>query len=453
MTKSISSRQTVPQARTIPIKKRNSRRKKSLQTRTQLSSVGLINLGCTRNLVDSQIILGNFVKKGYQISDVNKADIVIVNTCSFVEAARKETIDTILELIELKKKKKIKKLVVAGCFPQRYGDQLTDEFKEVDVFMGTQLLEQEKVPDSVLLTPTHYAYVKICESCYNHCSFCAIPGIKGKFRSRTIKSIIKEVKKLDAAGTREINIIGQDITAYGIDLYKRKSLSLLLKEIIKVTKNVRWIRLLYTFPAHITDELIQLIASEEKVCKYIDVPLQHISDNLLKGMNRKFGEGQTRGLIKKIRKKIPSGAIRSTFIVGLPGETKENFQELTRFVKDACFERMGVFPYSREEGTKAYNMPMQVPEATKKRRFNKLMTIQQQVSKKVQESFVGRELTVLIDEPQKNDKTMYIGRTEYDAPEVDGLVYVYSKKKLCPGDFVNVKIKDSYEYDLVGEAI
>lgn len=411
----------------------------------------MINLGCARNLVDSQVILGHLKRNGHHIVDVEQSDTAIVNTCAFIEEAKQESIDTILDLLELKKQGKLKRVIVAGCLAQRYSKELIKEFKGIDAIIGAQKLNQDFIPDQVSLTPDHFAYIKICESCYNKCSFCIIPKIKGKFTSRTIESVLKEIKQLDERGIKEIHIIGQDITAYGMDIYHEMSLARLLKEIVVVTKNIQWIRLLYTFPAHVTDELIDVIASEEKICNYIDMPIQHISDNLLLSMNRGITKQGTYDLIDKIKTKIPQGSLRTTFIVGMPGETEENFNELVQFVRDTQFEKVGVFVYSQEEGTSAYDMPNQVSESLKKKRLNILMTVQQDISKEVQRKFIGKALKVLIDEQQKGESNVYLGRSEYDAPEVDGVVYVHSKKDLMPGDFVLVKITDAYEYDLVGE--
>ncbi len=415
--------------------------------------VGVINLGCARNLVDAQMLLGRLKKNGHRIVDGAEADTVIVNTCSFIESARKEPVDTILDLLELKKQGKIKKVIVAGCLAQRYGKDLVADFKEVDAFVGTPTLSKDNMPEQMQLTPKHFAYVKICESCFNACSFCAIPKIKGKFTSRTIESVVKEVAGLDAKGVKEINIIGQDITAYGMDIYRQKSLARLLKELVKVCKNVQWIRLLYAFPAHVTDELIEVMSSEPKICKYIDMPLQHISDHILKEQNRNITTDGTVELIQKIRKAMPSGFLRTTYIVGLPGETKEDFEELRTFNTAMRFERVGVFIYSKEEDTAAIHMSGHVAEKTKKERLDTLMNDQQAISKGVQAGFVGRRLKVLIEEKEKDSKETYIGRSEYDAPEVDGLVYVRSSKPLQAGDFVDVDITDAYEYDLAGVAV
>lgn len=415
--------------------------------------VGVINLGCARNLVDSQMILGRLKKNGHRIVDIEHADIAIVNTCSFIEDARKESIDTILDLIALKKQGKIKKVIVAGCLAQRYGKELVKEFKDVDAFVGTPSLQKDELPAQYLLTPKHFAYVKICESCFNACSFCAIPKIKGKFVSRTIESIAREIEGLDKQGVKEINIIGQDITAYGMDIYREKSLAKLLRNIVGGLKNIQWVRLLYAFPAHVTDDLIEVMASEPKITPYIDIPLQHISDPLLKSMNRNITTQGTKDLISKMRGRIKDGFIRTTFIVGMPGETEEHFQELKDYVRASRFERVGVFVYSKEEDTAAFDMPGQVPAATKRHRMNELMQLQQGISREIQQAFVGRTLKVLIEEQQNNAKDAYLGRSQYDAPEVDGCVFVHSKKPLHVGDFVEVKITDAYEYDLAGEAL
>ncbi|MCB9770956.1 MAG: 30S ribosomal protein S12 methylthiotransferase RimO [Candidatus Omnitrophica bacterium] len=412
--------------------------------------IGVINLGCARNLVDSQEILGRLKKSGHRIVDMAHADVAIVNTCSFVADAKKESIDTIIELLELKKQGKLKKVIVAGCLAQRYGKELAEELQGIDAIVGTPSFLKNDVVDQVYLTPKHFAYVKICESCYNRCSFCAIPGIKGKFSSRKIESVLEEVKRLDKAGVKEINLIGQDITAYGVDLYREKSLARLLREMVKVTDNIQWIRLLYAFPAHVTDDLIEVMANEPKICKYIDMPLQHISDNLLLSMNRGITTEKTKKLINDMRQRIPAGSLRTTFIVGMPGETEENFEELRQYVRETRFEKMGVFVYSREEGTEAFDMAGQVSEQIKKKRLNILMREQQSISHDVQQSFVGRKLKVLIDEKEDGSEGIYLGRSEYDAPDVDGSVFVHTKRVLKSGDFVNVRITDALEYDLVG---
>jgi len=304
---------------------------------------------------------------------------------------------------------------VAGCLAQRYSKELAEEFKgDIDEFHGIEKLDKQTIPHQVSLTPQHYAYLKISESCYNQCSFCIIPKIKGKFTSRSFDSVVKELRQIDEKGVKEINLIGQDITAYGMDIYHEMSLAKLLKKMTAQLEHIKWIRLLYAFPAHVTDELIDVIAEEDRICKYIDIPLQHISDNILKAMNRNITTQGTYELIQKFRKKIPSAHLRTTFIVGLPGETDKNFEELVQFVKDMQFEKMGTFIYSHEEGTPAYDMGNQVPDKIKKQRLDHLMKIQQDISRKKIKRFLGQTIKVLIDE--KEDDGVYVGRSEFDAP-------------------------------------
>lgn len=419
----------------------------------QGQKVGVINLGCARNLVDSQTILSNMKRDGHKIVDIEQADVAVVNTCAFIDDAKKESLDAIVQLLELKKQGKLKRVIVAGCLAQRYSKELAKEFPEIDAIMGAQKLDKNDIPSDVSLTPKHFAYVKISESCYNRCSFCIIPKLKGKFVSRTMESVVEEIRRLDAQGIKEINLIGQDITAYGMDLYRELALAKLLKKIIPVTRNIEWIRLLYAFPAHVTDELIEVMATEPKICKYIDVPLQHISDNILSSMNRNITTQGTRDLIAKFRKAMPTGSLRTTFIVGLPGETEENFRELADFVSETRFEKVGTFVYSREEDTPAAEMSGHVPEKIKRQRMHDLMTLQKDISQERQQSYVGRTLKVLIDEKQKDADGVYLGRSEYDAPEVDGVVYVHTDRKLKAGDFVDVAIDDALEYDLVGHVV
>ena len=416
-------------------------------------TVGIVNLGCARNLVDSQVILGRLKRNGHRIVEPKGADVAVVNTCSFITEAKEESVEAILDLLELKKKGKIKKVIVAGCLAQRYAHELAEEFKEVDAFVGTLAIDKIGMSPQVLLTPRHYSYVKICESCFNQCSFCAIPKMKGKFSSRTIESVLEEVKFLDKKGVKEINIIGQDITAYGMDIYQQKSLATLLRAIAVSTKEIRWIRLLYAFPAHVDGELIDTMANEPKICRYVDMPLQHINEDILQKMNRGITKQGTINLLQKIRAAIPEASLRTTFIVGFPGEGEEQFQELLSFMKDTQFEKAGVFVYSREEGTPAFHFDGQVEELTKKRRLDTLMQEQQIISRKLQERFLGKRLDVLVEEKQKGEENIYLGRSEFDAPEVDGLVYIHSQDRLSPGDFVTVDITDTHEYDLTGDFV
>jgi len=409
--------------------------------------VALINLGCARNLVDAEIILGRLSAQGATLSRLQDAHTVIVNTCAFIADAKKETIDTILALIDLKRKRKIRRIIVVGCFSQRYVDIFHQEFPDVDHVFGVLSLRPQGHLARKILTPSSYAYLKICESCYNQCSFCAIPQIKGRFRSRAVSDIVQEAKILERQGFKELNVIGQDITAYGMDIYRYKSLVKLLSALLKRTKDIRWFRLLYAFPRHITDELLSFMANEERICKYIDVPFQHINDRLLTSMNRHFSKAQTMGLVSKILKVIPSGSLRTAFIVGYPGETEKIFNELYAFVRDVRFDRLGVFMYSPEEGTPAAKIPYQIPGKVKQERYNRLMRLQQEISREKLKSFVGQKLEVLIDE--KKSGNIFVGRSQYDAPEVDGVVIVESRKSLAAGAMIPVTITKSREYDLL----
>jgi ribosomal protein S12 methylthiotransferase len=411
------------------------------------NKIGILSLGCPRNLVDSENILGRLDLKGHPIVDIDKADVAIVNTCAFIDEAKRESIDAILDLAELKKEGKLKKIIVYGCLTQRYKDILRKEMPEVDAFIGKVSLNHElkRFP----ITPRHFVYLKICEGCVNNCSYCIIPKIKGRFSSLDEGSILRKVETFNKEKVSEINIIGQDITGYGLDLCGKIRLSGVLKKIVKKADTIGWIRLLYLNPSRITDDLLKLIAQQPKICKYIDLPLQHINGRILKLMHRNTGKSDILKLIEKIRKTIPDVALRTSIITGFPSETEEEFKELLQFVKDLKFERLGSFIYSREEGTPAYDFKGQVPQKVKLERFNLIMSAQQDVSRELNKGFLGRMLDVLIDE--KEGKS-YLGRSQYDAPEVDGLVYVNSNKALKPGDFVKVRITDTLEYDLVGEA-
>lgn len=410
--------------------------------------IGIISLGCPRNLVDSEGILSRFAIKGYQIVDMNKADVGVVNTCAFIEDAKVESIDAILDLIDLKKRGKLKRLIVYGCLVQRYKDKLKRELPEVDAFVGRVCLNGGLTRFSI--TPKHYAYLKICEGCINNCSYCVIPKIKGKFTSLDMDTLLDKVCALDKGGVFELNVIGQDITGWGLDLYGTPKLARLLGKIAREARHIGWIRLLYLYPDRISDELLDLIKTQPKICKYLDIPIQHINERILELMNRHTTKSDILKLIDKIRKKIPEAAIRTSLIVGFPSETDEEFKELLEFVRDVRFERLGVFIYSREEDTPAYKFKSQAPRKVKTERFNTVMLEQQRISRQINEKFLGKTLDVLIDEKEKDS---YLGRSQYDAPEVDGLVYVNSKKELKPGDFVKVKVVDTLEYDLVGDAM
>ncbi|MCX5707472.1 MAG: MiaB/RimO family radical SAM methylthiotransferase [Candidatus Omnitrophica bacterium] len=411
-----------------------------------LSKIGILSLGCPRNLVDSEHILGQLKFHGHPIVDIQDADIAVINTCAFIEDAKAESIQAILDLIELKKSGKLKKVIVYGCLAQRYQEKLRREFPEVDAFVGRSDLVEE--PKRVALTPGHYAYLKICEGCLNNCSFCVIPKIKSTFRSLKISSVLKQAEGFNRQGLSELNIIGQDITGYGLDLYGKFKLAQLVKSIARKSPRIGWLRLLYLYPSRVSDDLLKLIRDEPRLCKYIDLPIQHINDRILKSMNRHTTKRCILELIERARKIIPGVCLRTAIIVGFPSETEREFKELLGFIKDVQFERLGAFVYSREEDTPAFSFPGQLNKKVKLARFDAVMSAQQEISRQVNLKFLGRTLKVLIDE-KGND--YYIGRSEFDAPEVDGQVYVNSKRPFNPGDFVEVKITDTLEYDLVGK--
>ncbi|MFH0826475.1 MAG: MiaB/RimO family radical SAM methylthiotransferase [Candidatus Omnitrophota bacterium] len=409
--------------------------------------IGILSLGCPRNLVDSENIIGRLSQKGHRIVDMEKADVAIINTCAFIEEAKQESIESILDLVELKKEGRLKKIIVYGCLPQRYKHILKQELPECDAFVGRVSLNhsQERFP----ITPRHYAYLKICEGCFNYCSFCAIPKIKGKFSSLDKETLLRQVDRFNRQAVSEINCIGQDITAYGMDLYGVMKLAEILREITQRLRNVGWLRLLYLYPSRLTDDVLKVVRDEPKICKYIDLPIQHINDRLLKLMHRGTKKRDMIRLFEKIRKTIPDVALRTSVIVGFPSETQKEFQELLSFLRDIRFDRLGAFIYSREEDTLAYRFKGQISKKQKMERLNLVMACQQKISASVNAGFLGKTLEVLIDAKEKDG---YLGRTQYDAPEVDGQVFVKSKRRLDPGDFVHVKITDTLEYDLVGEA-
>jgi ribosomal protein S12 methylthiotransferase len=412
------------------------------------AKIGILSLGCPRNLVDSESILGRLRLKGYEVVEMEEADIGIVNTCAFIEDAKTESVDAIMDLIDLKKKGKLKKIIVYGCLAGRYKEKLAAELPEIDAFIGVPSLNHglERYP----ITPKHYAYLKICEGCINRCSYCIIPKIKPNFRSLEMNSVLKRLEAFNQDKISELNIVGQDITGYGKDLYGVYRLPELLKKIVNKANNIGWIRLLYLYPGRVSDELLRLIADSPAVCKYIDLPLQHINSRILKLMHRGVLKEDILRLIEKARKKIPDVAIRTSLIVGFPSETEKEFAELSKFVDKVKFERLGVFIYSREEGTSAFNLKKQISQKIKAERFNVLMSRQQIISQEINQKFLGKTIDVLIDE--KEEGGTYLGRSQYDAPEVDGQVFVKSKRLLKPGDFIQARITDTLEYDLVGEA-
>ena len=408
--------------------------------------IGILTLGCPRNLVDAEALAGRLNFKEYSIvEDIACAEVVLVNTCAFIQEAKRESIDAILDLVQLKKQGKLKKIIVYGCLAQRYKN-LAKDLPEVDAFVGTLGLNHES--KRFALTPKHYAYLKICEGCVNQCSYCVIPKIKGSLQSLDELTIIRKVKCFNQEKISELNIIGQDITGFGMDTFGESQLTGLLRKIISNAPDIGWIRLLYLNPQRVTSQLLKLIATSAQVCKYIDLPIQHINNRILKVMNRAMLKEEIIALIKKIRKTIPGVYLRTSLIVGFPSETEKEFRELMEFIQEAKFERLGTFIYSREEGTSAYDFKGQIPQQLKQERLDRIMSAQRQIAADVNAKFLNKTITVLVEEKQDG---AYIGRSQADAPEVDGVVYINTKKSLSIGKFIQVKITDTLEYDLVGE--
>lgn len=439
--------------------------------------VGIISLGCAKNLVDTEVMLGILTAKGATITpNPAEAEVLIVNTCAFITSAKEESITTILNLAEYKASGNCRALIVAGCLGQRYRQELLDEMPEIDAIVGTgawsriyEAVEESLSGNRVILigeretiysaktprlrtTPQYTAYVKIADGCDHRCAFCAIPLIRGRQISRRIEDIRAEVERLAREGVKEINLIAQDTTNYGKDLYGEPKICELLRELVKVEK-IRWIRLLYGYPQSFTDELIELIAAEPKICKYVDIPLQHADDRVLARMYRRDTRASIEALIKKLREKIPGVAIRSTFIVGYPGETDEEFETLKNFLQEQRLDKVGVFVYSPEEDTPAYKMRGQIPEEVAQERYHELMAIQSLISQEVNESLRGREFDVLIEGRDAEVPEVVEGRSYREAPEVDGQVYIENDNRSQPGDIVRVRVLDGFVYDLAAEKI
>ncbi len=437
--------------------------------------VSIVTLGCEKNLVDSEIMLGLIEKNEYEITDSKEeADVIIVNTCGFIDASKEESINTILDMAEYKKTANLKSLIVSGCLTQRYKDELMKEMPEIDglvgtgdfnqivevieqslkgqkpIFIGNPVYSYEEVLPRRRSTPYHYAYIKIAEGCDNTCTFCVIPSLRGKFRSRGIPSIVNEAKDMVSQGVKEISLIAQDTTNYGMDKYGKLMLPELIKELSKIT-GLEWIRLHYIYPGYITDEMIEEFATNPKLCKYLDMPLQHSEDHILKKMRRPGRQTDIRQLIAKLRNKVPDIAIRTSIIVGFPGETEEDFNNLIKFVKEIEFDRLGVFTYSDEEGSAAEKLPNKVPPDTKEKRANILMEEQRKVSQIKNSQLFGKDIDVLIDRFDEANN-IYIGRTQYDAPEIDGEVFL-TNVDATVGEIVKVKITHTYDFDLVGEGV
>lgn len=437
--------------------------------------VAIVTLGCEKNLVDSEIMSGLIDQQGHMlVEDPKDATVVIVNTCGFIDAAKEESIDAILDLAALKESGQVKSLIVSGCLVQRYKEELLKEIPEIDgivgtgdfgkiaeviaqsvsgnrpVMVGNPVFSYEKALPRKRLTPRHFAHVKIAEGCDHACTFCSIPLMRGTFRSRSIESIVSEAGRLAADGVREVSLIAQDTSSYGVDLYGRPSLASLLNRVSEVD-GLHWIRLHYVYPGAFTDELLETIAANPKVCKYIDIPLQHSVDRILRRMRRPGRQRDILSLIEKIRGRIPDAAIRTSLIVGFPGETEEDFECLLRFVEQVQFDRLGVFTFSSEEGTPASRLPDQVPEEVREERALRLMELQRRISSRRNQRHVGRELEVLI-ESYDGRSDVYVGRSQYDAPEIDGEVFVRGQK-LPIGEVIRVRITHSFEFDLAGEVL
>jgi ribosomal protein S12 methylthiotransferase len=404
----------------------------------------LVSLGCCRNTYDSEIVIKRFIQKGFVFKKkFKRCHTLIINTCGFIDKAKEEAVECIADSVDLKKEGKVKRILVFGCLVERYYSQLKESFPEVDGWWGIEPFSQ-RLSSSAKLFPSHLGFLKISEGCLHRCSYCAIPLIKGKLRSKPKEEIIKEVRFLDKRGVKELNIIGQDITSWGKDFRNNSTLAGLLKDILREINHIQWIRLMYTHPLHFTSELIDLIASEERICRYIDLPIQHINDRILKLMNRGTTKKEIISLIDKIRKKIPGIILRTSVIVGFPTEEEKEFRELLAFLKYARFGRLGAFIYSHEEDTPAYKLK-QVHPSTKKKRFKQLMSLQREIAYDVNRGFLGKEMDVLVEE---NNGDVLIGRTQYDAYEADGIVFL-KRRNLKLGKFYRAKIVDVYDYDFV----
>lgn len=437
--------------------------------------IALESLGCSKNLVDAEIMMGILNRKGYKlVGEFEEADIILVNTCGFIESAKQESIDTILDLAQLKENGNLKLLIVTGCLAQRYAKELQAEIPEIDAIVGTGSYQQideiianlEKKNNIVSLndiefaynedlpryvtTPEYMAYLKIGEGCDNHCTYCIIPKLRGRYRSRKMEDIIKEAKDLASKGVKELVVIAQDTTKYGLDLYGEVKLPQLLEELAQID-GIKWIRIMYSYPESITEELVKVIKKYDNICNYFDMPIQHASNKVLKLMNRHTTKEDIKSKVEMIRKYIPDATLRTTIIVGFPGETDEDFNELVEFAKDMKFDRLGAFAYSREEDTPADKLPNHLDEDVKLQRRDQLMLVQQEISQNLNAQKIDNEYEVLIEE-QIEDK-VYIGRTQGDAEEIDSIVYVKSENQLEIGSFVKVKINNALEYDLMGDVV
>ncbi|MCM1090512.1 MAG: 30S ribosomal protein S12 methylthiotransferase RimO [Muribaculum sp.] len=443
---------------------------------SDMMKILFVSLGCDKNLVDSEMMLGMLGEQGYRFTDdESEADIVVVNTCCFIGDAKEESINTLLEMADLKDSGQIKALIAAGCLAQRYREEIQREIPQVDAVLGTMAIDEigaaveevlsgrasnhYKSIDSppvtgvrrVLTTGGHYAYLKIAEGCDKHCTYCIIPKVRGAYRSVPMESLLREARALAADGVKELILVAQETTLYGVDLYGEKCLPKLLRELCGV-EGIAWIRLLYCYPEEITEELMEVIASEPKVCHYLDIPIQHASDRVLARMGRRTNEEKLREMVARLRERIPDICLRTTLISGFPGETQEDFEELYRFVNEMEFDRLGVFPYSQEEDTAAAVMEGQLAEEVKCSRRDELMELQQAIVFEKAESLVGRELVAII-EGKVADEDTYVARTYRDAPNVDGYLFLNTTASLMTGDMVKALVTDANEYDLIGELV
>jgi ribosomal protein S12 methylthiotransferase len=435
-----------------------------MKTRTlRKDKVNIITLGCSKNLVDSEVLSGQLLANDIDVVHENRKkdhNIVIVNTCGFIDKAKAESVNTILEQVELKKKGKLDKVYVTGCLSERYRNNLEAEIPEVDAFFGTMELPQilkrfeadyksELVGERLLSTPSHYAYMKISEGCNRTCSFCAIPLMRGKHLSKPIEELVAEAKMLVKRGVKEVMLIAQELTYYGLDLYKKRDLPRLLHALADV-EGLEWIRLHYAYPSKFPLEIIDAIRERDNICNYLDMPLQHAADDMLKAMKRQITREEMNVLISEIRERIPDICLRTTLIAGYPGETEDDVEELKSFLQQHRFDRVGIFTYSHEEGTSVYDVEDDVPQEVKEERAREVMEVQQEISYEKNQEKLGREFKVLID---KKEAGRYLGRTEFDSVEVDNEVIVHANRTLRPGDFVQVKITKAYDFDLEGELV
>ena len=432
-----------------------------------------ISLGCDKNLTDTEVMLGLLASRGYEMTDDEcEADIIVINTCCFIHDAKEESIQNILEMAEYKKEGSLKALIVTGCLAQRYRQEILDEIPEVDAVLGTTAYDQilDAVDEALkgqnsvrmedlqrlpkveakrqVTTGGHFAYMKIAEGCDKHCTYCIIPKIRGRFRSRPMEELIREAEELAEQGVKELILVAQETTLYGKDLYGEKSLPVLLRKLCKIS-GLRWIRVLYCYPEEITDELIRVMKEEPKICHYLDLPIQHANDDILKRMGRKTSKQELIDIVGKLRKEIPDICLRTTLITGFPGETQEQYEELYRFVSEMEFDRLGVFTYSPEEDTPAALMPDQIEESVKEERQAELMELQQEIAVDAAENMVVKEVLVMI-EGKDADENVYVGRTYKDAPNIDGLIFVETGVELVSGDFAKVRVTGALEYDLIG---